>query len=397
MNSKHATATGGGAQAASDDRAILVARSIRGLEWLLAEELKSSFDAKISAIGHREVRFCAPLTRNLLDIGTADDVFMECGAIGEVPHTRDALVLLPEAVVRLPLAETLTAISRLRPLRNSLEMEVTASFLGRRNYNRYEIEDVVGEAIANKIGLSYRDHTSLLSSDVEISWRVHIRHRSAFVGLRLGEHPLHRRSYKLASRTGSLHPPVAYAMGALACLQKDMTCLDPFCGVATILIEAHSIEPNALFLGSDIDHEVLRGARANANRAGSPILLVAADAGRLPYRAKSINRIVSNVPWGTAVAPEGLVAQSQTVFREELARILAPNGRAILLCPDDEQEYPGLKVARRHRIHLFGKWVNIDTLASEGVQPPEFAFPAHRLSHTPGTHAYKQPRAVRPG
>jgi 23S rRNA G2445 N2-methylase RlmL len=352
-----------------------LARAIRGLEWLVGAELEARAHAAILAIDHREIRFVAPVTEALFLVGSADDIFFECGFVADVPHTRDALRLLASAVSSLPLQETAENARALNRMRAPSTMEVVASFLGRRNYNRYEIEDAAGESIARKLSLQYVRHHAAPSESADLSWRVHIRDRQAFVGLRLGSHPLHRRSYKVASQPGSLHPPVAYAMGALACLGEGLVCLDPCCGGATTLIEAHRLEPRAVLVGSDIDMGALAGARRNADRAHCPLALAVADAGRLPYPDESIDRIVANLPWGVQVAHAGRMAENESVLLQELDRVLAADGVAVLLSRrEDWPAEASLEPIWEDRIHLFGQWASVRIIAKEASRFAGAAF-----------------------
>jgi tRNA (guanine6-N2)-methyltransferase len=346
----------------------LLARSIRGLERIVAAELIARFDAEISEVGHREIRFRAPLTRAILDTRSADDIFLECGIVEGVPHTRDGLAMLSRAVQRLPLRDTIARARWVQSMQKPRDMEVIASFLGARNYSRLEIEDEVGSSIAQKTGLRYRSHEPRVGPGADISWRVHIRDGQAFIGLRLSSQPLHRRSYKLASRTGSLHPPVAFAMAILADISPGMVCLDPFCGVGTILVEAHALDSTAFLIGSDLEFEALIGARENAVRAECPLHVIGADAGRLPYASGSVDRIITNVPWGNVVEARGLITQNRTLFFNEVARVLAATGSAVLLGPvGDSVDIPHLRLVWENRLRISGKWAAIRILTRRSI------------------------------
>src|ERR1700744_2899504 len=138
--------------------ATYVARSIRGLEWVTAAELLASLDASILRIGHREVEFEAPLTGAVLRLGSVDDVFIKVGRIHHVPRTRSALAALAAGVSDLPWTRALRMLQTLRGTRLRQTVEVVASFLGRRNYNRSEIEIAVGRALSPAIDMQFIDH-----------------------------------------------------------------------------------------------------------------------------------------------------------------------------------------------------------------------------------------------
>jgi len=354
------------------DGVVLLARAIRGLEDILAAELRVRLGAKILDIDHREVRFRAPLTEALFQVGTADDLFIEVGTIDDVSHKRDALTRLSEAVRGLPLARSLSLLRTMRVLGDAGSMEAIASFLGRRNYSRLEIEDATGRAIARELDLRFRPHEPS-AAPAEISWRVHIREDVAVVGLRLAAKPLHRRSYRTNSRTGSLHPPVAFAMAMLGDLQPGLRCLDPCCGAGTILIEARRSGVEVCALGTDIDGGIVEAARNNATRAGVELDWAVADAGQLPLRSRSIDRIVCNPPWGRTVRATGRLGLDPDAFGHEIARVLTADGIAVLLGPTDEQAGRfGMHVRWQTRIHVFGQWASLRvlTMRREDVRAP---------------------------
>jgi len=179
--------------------------------------------------------------------------------------------------------------------------------------------------------------------------------------------PLHRRAYKLESRTGTLHPPLAYAMAMLSNLGAKQNVVDPFCGVGTILIEASKLEPRIRALGVDIDHDSARKAQRTAESAGSEIQFVVGDAGRLPLRDERIDRVTSNPPWGRAVGLEGSVRGDRGTFLAELRRISHQRARIVLLlepAPELQQsiERSGFAVLLRTQVSLFGKWPEIHVL-----------------------------------
>ena len=97
----------------------------------------------------------------------------------------------------------------------------------------------------------------------ELDLRVLLEDDWALLGLRLGVLPLHRRAYKVASRPGSLKPPVAYCLGLLAALAPDAVVLDPACGAGTILVEAAALAPSGVICGGDLDPSALEIAQAN--------------------------------------------------------------------------------------------------------------------------------------
>src|SRR5258708_27587802 len=246
------------------DMVTFWARSVRGLEWLAAAEIDTDLNGEIVEVGTREISFNAPHDSKILQLGSIDDLFFVCGKIDSIDRTRASLSRLAEGLRKLPLARFLAKVEKLRPVRRASGFEVVGSFLGRRNYNRKEIETSVGEAIAGIVGTPFFDHDLIEPGAVDISFRIHIRDTQAIGGLRGASRPLHRRPYRTASIPGALHPPVAFAMAMLSGAKPGFDIIDPSCGTGTLLIEAKRLLPDVLAVGSDLSEVSLQAARSNA-------------------------------------------------------------------------------------------------------------------------------------
>ncbi|MFJ2001247.1 THUMP domain-containing protein [Streptomyces chartreusis] len=135
-------------------RVFLVARCVRGLESALGTEILRTHSATIDRIGHREVGFRVTDDDIAPRLRTADDVFLPAHRRPDIgPHKSD----LPE-LASLAREFDLTELARDRrtlggPSGFGDGIEISASFLGRRTYNRYDIEDTVGRVLAERAGL----------------------------------------------------------------------------------------------------------------------------------------------------------------------------------------------------------------------------------------------------
>ncbi|PRY02199.1 putative RNA methylase family UPF0020 [Allonocardiopsis opalescens] len=246
-----------------------MARSVRGVEPLLAAEIERLRLGEIQAIGHREVRFAVPERgADVLALTIADDVFALAAEVGGVGRGRSG----PDRLADAAAAADLDAVLRLRERCGGSPryggLDVSASFLGKRAYNRYDLEDAVGAVLAERLGASYHSRRGgARPPRGGLGWRVTVEGERAVLAVRIGERPLHRRAYKEASVAGTLHPPLAAAMAALAGPRPGQTALDPCCGAGTLPIEAARAVPGLRVLGLDADPAALAAATANASRA----------------------------------------------------------------------------------------------------------------------------------
>ncbi len=341
------------------------ARTTAGLEeivWL--DMLDWLGQANLKFLGHRVIHFdYAGHPTQLLELRSVDDIYVYAGHVDEIDHRRSALQRLRAEIGRLSLDSALGAVRSVRSVGKPVSFYVTASYLGSRNYSRYEIQDTVAAGIVEQYGWKLVDSSDIADIDV----RVLLDESEATIGLRLQAWPLHRRSYKVASVPGSLKPPVAYCLAALAQLKDGHLVLDPFGGAGTIAIEsAHLLYEGALIV-SDVDEEAVRAAAVNSARANTVLTphLLRSDARQLPLPDRSVSRVVSNLPWGRQVqVGEGLAALYGELMRE-LQRVLTPGGRAVLLTDQSElllQHMGPLELAFARQISLYGAYPTIHVL-----------------------------------
>src|SRR5262249_5715388 len=85
--------------------------------------------------------------------------------------------------------------------------------------------------------------------------------------------------------------------------------------------------------GGDMDSSALRAAAANVRRLG-PTLLARWDATRLPLPDQSVDRIVSNPPFGKQLSRPEAIGPLYRQAVAEYHRVLRPGGRAVLLVAD---------------------------------------------------------------
>jgi 23S rRNA G2445 N2-methylase RlmL len=343
-----------------------------GLERVAWDDIARAGDRRLRGIGHRVLRFLAGGSPHaLVALRSVDDVFAEAGALDGVGHTRAALDAMRAGVGAFDLAGAASLCGQLRPLPERPRFAVTASFVGARNYTRYEIADALAESVAARLGWEPVPNTPEEHGPHDLHLRALLEGESLLLGARLAEGPLHRRPYKLASRPGSLKAPVAYCMALLAGVEPGVVALDPLCGVGTLALEAAQLAYPAPVLASDVSADAVRGARANAEGVTPAPLLLVADATRLPLREGSIGAVLSNLPFGRQV-PLPDAPQLYAGVLKACARALRPGGRAALLTDQHAallaavRAVGGLRLAGAHQISLFGLHPTIFVLAKEG-------------------------------
>lgn len=323
----------------------------RGLESVTRDELASLDGVTTGDMAYRRVMATSESLAPLLALRTADDAYLHLATWQEVGHTREMLSQFQALAAALNVAaaaETLRPIREISPL---TAFSVTASFVGKRNYNADEIKRAIADGIteANDWAIYMPD-----DSPAALNIRIFIDHDTAFVGLRLGLMPLHGRPYKSVERAGALKPPVAAAMLHLAGLTRDSVLLDPCCGSGTVLIEAALM--GARPVGGDIDAPAIQAARANMRNAGVHLRIDQWDARYLPMGDACIDLAVSNLPWGRQIAVDEALTDLYESICFEIERVLRVGGRvALLTTSPDLLRFPTLTLTGQHEISLFGQ------------------------------------------
>jgi 23S rRNA G2445 N2-methylase RlmL len=369
---------------------------VRGLEWAAADEISDRLPGSASiTLASREVGFELPeLTVDVLGLRLADDLFLEVGTVPGVGRTKDVPAAAAGRIAALDWATALARLTAVRELPGQPAFDVVVSLLGRRNYNRFDMEHAVGRALLPVLPGSYLARTSegLVDGDGRgagepgVTVRVFVSEDAARVALRIAARPLHRRSYKQATGAGTLHPPVAAALARLAGAGAGPggagpggagpgVVADPFCGDGTIAIETALACPAARVLAGDIDAARLANARRNAARAGVSVSLARLDAGILPWAAGETDAVVTNPPWNVAVDAGGRLTTSMDRFWRQLPRVLSAHGRVCLIA-DDGLGVParlrrmGYQLALATQLRLAGRVSDVILCAPGGHDRP---------------------------
>jgi len=362
------------------------ARVTAGLEQLVWQDIERRCDAQLIGFGHRRIDFAyAGPPVALLDLRGVDDIYVRAVRLTDLDHTRASLARLTEKIDPMKLLPAVEVCAAVRPIGTAPTYRVTASHLGRRNYSRYDVESAVATALTGNLPWRFVLNDAE-EQEPELDLRVLLEDDWALFGLRLGMQPLHRRAYKVASRPGSLKPPVAYCLALLAELTPDEVVLDLACGAGTILVEAAALVSSGVICGGDLDPSALETAQANfqaagisveltelsaefdprqlavASKAEAPIaLLYQGDATDLRLADHTVDAVLSNLPWGKQVTAETDLAPLYRGILTTIERVLARGGRAVLLTDQVDsmlaalEACPALNLTSTAQISLYGR------------------------------------------
>jgi len=313
-----------------------LATCLPGLEPVVADELQAKVaGVRVAAAEHGRVIITSITAADtsgpsraptlhpeaLLALRSIDNLYLILGQVPVGAHRAD-LDALAAALAGLPAGPERpdwTVRAPARPL-----VYVNASRRGHHTYSRFE----AAEAALRGLRRRHPRWQPGTPERHDLEFRLDVEHETATLSLRLTD-----ASFRFRGRRhfapAALRPPVAHALVWLAGVSAGDVFLDPFCGSGTIVAERAAYAARRL-LGSDISDAALAAARQNLSLQPN-VQLVRADARRLPFAAGSVDAVATNLPFGRQVLARSEIGRLYAAFARQLARVLAPAGRAIVL------------------------------------------------------------------
>lgn len=341
----------------------LYAMTHAGVEPVAADEITRDLGGEVKKTTRGLVVFRVnELTPDLLKLRTTEDVYLLAWGSDSLAFTADDLNLIRTWTARKPdwprlfkLHHSLRPKTKGRPTFNLI-----VQMQGEHGYRRSDAKEAFAEGLAGVIpaGWQRTDENAWL----EI-WLT-IRGKVATCGVRLSDRTMRHRTYKLDHVLASLRPSAAAAMVRLAGLGPGMTVLDPMCGGGTLLAEAVDLartrrgDPIRV-VGGDIDPNAMFVTSQNLAQVGKADLF-RWDATALPLASGSVDRIVSNPPFGKQLASLDEIGPLYIAAAREWDRVLKPGGRAVLLVMEFDALQPPLRsrrwaLTRQLKVRLLGQ------------------------------------------
>lgn len=338
-----------------------------GLEPIADDEITRDLGGEVKRTARGLLVFRLPeIDASVLRLRTVEDVFILAWGTDKLSYRAEDLERIRRWTAKDADWEQLLRIHhaiRPRP-KGRPTYRLVAQMTGEHGYRRVDARTALARGLAGKLPASWRPAEE--NAAVEI-WLT-IDGATAVCGLRLSDQTMRHRTYKLEHLPASLRPTIAAAMVRLAEVRPGQVVLDPMCGAGTILAEAVAVcaagrgiqyAPRTTILGGDNERAALRAAAINLRRLGEP-LLGRWDAGRLPLAGASVDRIVSNPPFGKQLSSPEEVGPLYRRVLPEYDRVLRPGGRAVLLVSDvpalrEAARAVGWKPDQRYHVRVLGQ------------------------------------------
>ena len=360
------------------DRIELIAPCHFGLEAVLKKEI-TELGYEISQVEDGRVCFYGDISaicRGNIFLRTAERLLLKVGSFKAV--TFDGLF------------EQTKAIPGERYIPEDGKFWVAkASSIKSKLFSPSDIQSIMKKAMVERLKTVY--HTDWFKEDgAQFPLRVFIFKDQVTVGIDTSGDSLHKRGYRELSSKAPITETLAAALILLTPWRKDRILVDPFCGSGTFPIEAAMIAANIApgmnrsFLaeqwtnlipkkcwyeavdeadalvdtevkvdiqGYDIDGDIVRAARENAERAGVSHMI---HFQQRPVSAlshpKKYGFIITNPPYGERIEEkENLPA----LYREigEAYRRLDAWSMYMITAYEDAERYIGRKADRNRKIY----------------------------------------------
>lgn len=308
-----------------------------GLEAIAAEEINRDLGGDVKKAEKGAVVFrLKQIGPELLRLRTVEDVFLlGWGTDSLTFRAEDLKSIRHWTAKKADWRQLLTIHHAVRPKpKGKPSYRLVTQMTGTHGYRRID----AGKAMAQSLGGVFPASWKPAEENASVEIWLTIHGGTAVCGMRLSDKSMRHRVYKVEHQPASLRPTIAASMVRLAGAAPGDVMLDPMCGAGTIMAE--QIELSKLrkagrveVLGGDVEMSMVRAAASNLHRVG-PAMLAHWDATRLPLATSSVDRVISNPPFGKQLSsPEEIGPLYRDVARE-CNRVLRPGGKAVLLVAD---------------------------------------------------------------
>lgn len=342
-----------------------------GLEQIAADEITQDLGGTIKRSGSGAVVFRVPhVDRSLLRLRTCEDVFLLAWGTDELSYRAQDLDSIRRWTERADWDTLLKFHHEIRPKpKGKPTVHYVVQMTGEHGYRRIDASKSMVRGLAGKFPASWR----IVDEDASVEFWLTIHGAMAVCGLRLSDRTMRHRTYKVEHLRASLRPTIAASLARLADLKPGQIVLDPFCGAGTLLAEALLSTKGRrgpdggpwtlTLIGGDLDRSNVRAAAANLRPLGEADLREW-DARGLPLEDASVDRLVSNPPFGKQLStPDEIGALYRQAVRE-MDRVLRPGGKAALLVADvpamrEAAQKVGWRPQRRVNVRVLGQRATI--------------------------------------
>ncbi|NTW02262.1 MAG: methyltransferase domain-containing protein [Oscillochloris sp.] len=301
--------------------------------------------------------------RSLLKLRVSEDVFAVAARGFKIAYDERGLRQIHAAVRGAEVS--LEAMNAWRRATGSHKQNgtfrVIARTVGKHKFMRRD----VGRAVADAVRDGWAGRWLLVEDDADVEIWATLIENELTCAVRLSNSEMRQRG-KLKHLPASLRPALAAAMVQLTYPSVGDVFLDPMAGAGTLLLERAAAGPFVEIHGGDINGEALAAMQTNLRGTRGEINLSRWDARKLPLDDGEVDKVAVNVPFGKQIADESLLPDLYREVLAEIARVMRPGGRLVVLAGNtrmlETARYGAARVLKpldRHRVIVLGQAATI--------------------------------------
>lgn len=294
-----------------------------GIEDLTLDLLETDFLVTGLSTFPRGFVFEASEITSFKDTRYVDDMILIATTLSGVNRYRRSLKNIRLQCGKIDISERIKPLKNIRDIKGD-SVNVTARYLGRRDYKKGEIID------AAKKGLLYKNPKLIFSDDADIQIIIDVNDIFSYCGIALKKKQMYELMKPKITRPGSIRSSLAHILCRLADVKKGMCILDPLCGSGTIVREAAIL--GAKITCGDIDPKACADAESNLSSEGMKTEVTVWNASSTGLD-KKFDAIISNLPLKKQVDVKNMTYSEMT---KEMYRLLNKGGKIVLIAPEKE-------------------------------------------------------------
>lgn len=337
-----------------------------GLEAVAADEITRELGGEVKKAEKGIVVFkIESIIPELLHLRTVEDVFLLAWGTDSLTYRAEDLDQIQQWTAKQPSWQQLLSLHQsIRPkAKGKPTFRLVTQMNGQHGYRRTDASKAFRKGVAPYIPPTW----SQAEDNTYLEIWLTIRGRMATCGVRLSDKSMRHKDYKVEHLPASLRPTMAAAMVRLAGAGPGQVMLDPMCGAGTIIAEQiisskQRGEGRIETWGGDLDMNMLRACASNLRGVG-PATIAHWDAKRLPIATASVDRIVSNPPFGKQLSTPEEIGPLYKAAVREYHRVLKPGGRAVFLVMEQEP----LRDAIKPYQWMAQRQMNVEVLGQDAV------------------------------
>lgn len=308
------------------------------------------------------------------ELETVETVFLQALSASKLSRGRRDLVQVRDLVTKAEsVGQAGNQLMRLRQFSRPPSYRVVSRKFGQHEYQLKDVQKAVLEGMTAR----YPRWTPLVEG-AQVEMHVELLGSQLLCGFLVMDKRAEQRQKLAQVGPEETRPSLAAALVMLTEPEPDDVFLDPLADNGRLLFMRRLFGSYGRLLGADLTQEALDVAQQNLStrRRGSlpdDIELHLWEYDDLPFADESVNKVAVILPDGKQVGNEREMKTLYAGMFREIARVLRPDGRAVILSREYDQvkdnlrERPLLEIQTGYSVKVGAQWGRIYVIKRGGA------------------------------